>query len=82
MKCDEAIRAGRLTKATEFYEAAVLVEDATPNASEDVFIDAGIAAADVICCFRLNLYAAGENHNEAVLLLDTSPAWRSICERY
>jgi hypothetical protein len=68
-RCDEAIRAGRISKAREFYEAAVLIEDATPNASVDLFIDAGIAAADVICCLRLNLHATGDNHHEAVLLL-------------
>jgi hypothetical protein len=69
-RCDEVVRAGRLKKATEFYEAAVLVEDATPNASVDLVVDAGIAAADVICCSRLGMYATGENHNEAVSLLD------------
>ncbi|HEY9302856.1 MAG TPA: hypothetical protein VIO95_01030 [Mycobacterium sp.] len=36
----------------------------------DLFVDAGIAAADVICCFRLGVHAAGENHSEAVSLLD------------
>jgi hypothetical protein len=35
----------------------------------DLRVDAGIAAADVICCARLGLHAAGENHNEAVALL-------------
>jgi hypothetical protein len=69
-RCDEAIRTGRLKKAREFYEAAVLVEDVTPNASVDLFVDAGIAAADVICCFRLSVCAAGENHSEAVSLLE------------
>jgi hypothetical protein len=48
----------------------VLVENATPNASVDLFVDTGIAAADVICCSRLGVYAAGENHNEAVALLE------------
>jgi hypothetical protein len=69
-ECFEVIRAGRLKKAKEFYTAAVLVENATPNASVDLFVDAGIAAADVICCSRLGVYAAGENHNEAVALLE------------
>jgi hypothetical protein len=69
-RCDQAIRVGRIRKATEFYDAAVLVEDTAPNACTDLFIDAGIAAADVICCSRLNLYATGENHSEAVLLLE------------
>jgi hypothetical protein len=69
-ECSEVIRAGRLKKAKEFYTAAVLVENATPNASVDLFVDAGIAAADVIRCSRLGVYAAGENHNEAVALLE------------
>jgi hypothetical protein len=69
-ECSEVIRAGRLTKAKEFYAAAVLVENAAPNASVDLFVDAGIAAADVIYCSRLGVYAAGENHNEAVALLE------------
>jgi hypothetical protein len=42
----------------------------TSNASVDLFVDTGIAAADVICCSRLGVYAAGENHNEAVALLE------------
>jgi hypothetical protein len=61
---------GGLKKAKEFYTTAVLVENATPNASVGLFVDAGIAAADVICCSRLGVYAAGENHNEAVALLE------------
>jgi len=69
-ECSEIIRAGRLTKAKEFYAAAVLVENAAPNASVDLFVDAGIAAADVICCSRLGVYAAGENHNDPVALLE------------
>jgi hypothetical protein len=57
-------------KATEFYDAAVLVEDVGPNAAVDLWVDAGIAAADAICCFRLGVYATGENHNEAIALLE------------
>ena len=68
--CPEAVRQGRLTKAIEFYDAAVVVEDDMPNASVDLFVDAGIAAADAICCSRLGVYAAGENHNEAISLLE------------
>jgi hypothetical protein len=30
-------------------DAAVVVEDDMPNASVDLFVDAGIAAADAIC---------------------------------
>ena len=69
-ECSETIRMGRLQKATEFHEAAGLVEDSAPNAAVDLFVDAAIAAADVMCCFRLGVYAAGENHNEAVSLLE------------
>ena len=69
-ECSEHIRAGRLNKATEFHQAAVLVEDVAPNAAVHLFVDAGIAAADVICCSRLGVYAAGENHAEAVALLE------------
>jgi hypothetical protein len=69
-KCSEAIQAGRLKKATEFHDAAVLVEDLAPNAAVDLFVDAGIAAADVISCIRLGIYATGESHNEAIDLLE------------
>jgi hypothetical protein len=69
-KCSASIRAGRLNGATEFHDAAVLVENAAPNAAVDLFVDAGIAAADVICCSRLGVYAAGESHAEAVVLLE------------
>lgn len=68
-KCSASIQAGRLNKATEFHDAAVLIEDAAPNASVDLLIDAGIAAADVICCARLGVYATGESHSAAVALL-------------
>jgi hypothetical protein len=69
-KCSKAVQTGRLTKATEFHDAAVLVEDVAPNAAVDLFVDAGIAAADVICCVRLGIYATGENHMEAIDLLE------------
>jgi hypothetical protein len=69
-KCSEAIQAGRLKKATEFHDAAALVEDLAPNAAVDLFVVAGIAAADVICCRRLGIYATGDNHNEAIDLLE------------
>lgn len=68
-KCSDGIQAGRLKKATEFHDAAVLVEH-LPNAAVDLFVLAGIAAADVICCSRLGVHAAGENHVEAIALLE------------
>jgi len=72
--CTDAIRIGRLNKANEFHKAAVLLEDDSPNASIDLLVDAGIAAADVICCARLGVHATGENHNEASLLLKQAEA--------
>jgi hypothetical protein len=78
--CTDTIRIGRLEKANEFHEAAVLIEDDVPNASVDLLIDAGIAAADVICCARLGVHATGENHNEASLCSSRPRlAWRSTC---
>jgi hypothetical protein len=53
-ECSEVIRAGRLKKAKEFYAAAVLVENAAPNASVDLFVDAGIAAAEVLNCTTIS----------------------------
>jgi hypothetical protein len=35
-----------------------------------LYVHAGIAAADVICCTRLGRHARGENHDDAVRLLE------------
>jgi hypothetical protein len=69
-KSSEAILAGRLSKATEFHDAATLIEDDAPNAAVDLFVDAGIAAADVICCRKLGEYSTSENHNDAIAVLE------------
>jgi len=68
--CSDAIQAGRLDKATEFHDAAARVEDVSPNAAVELFVVAGIAAADAICCKRLGVHAKGESHTEAVNLLE------------
>jgi hypothetical protein len=65
----EAIRRGRLKKATQFFDAATVIDDEMSDAAITLLVSAGIAAADVICGTRLGKYAAGENHNEAVALL-------------
>ena len=65
----EAIRLGRLKKATQFFDAAIILDDEMPDAAVSLLVNAGIAAADVICGARLGVYAAGENHSEAVALL-------------
>ena len=70
----ETIRRGRLSKAIEFLDAAILVDADMPDAAVSLLVNAGIAAADVICGVRLGIYAAGENHNEAVALLAKADA--------
>ena len=72
--CPPDVRLGRLRKAAEFLDAAILIADpADEEASADAFvmlcIQAGIAASDVICCARLGKHAQGQDHNEAVTLL-------------
>jgi hypothetical protein len=69
--CTVAIRQGRLTKAKQYAEAAELIE-ADPelmDACVTLCVDAGIAAADVVCCARLGVHATGQDHREAVALL-------------
>jgi hypothetical protein len=65
----EAVRRGRLQKATEFFDAAIVLDEEMSDASVTLLVNAGIAAADVICGARLGKYAAGENHSDAVALL-------------
>ena len=73
--CTPDVRRGRLRKAIEFLDAAILVADrpdgeaAAPDAFVTLCIQAGIAASDVICCARLGQHAQGQDHNEAVTLL-------------
>ncbi len=67
--CDSAVTAGRLSKANEFFDAADQLGEEMPNAAGDLYVDAGIAAADVICCVRLGVHSNTGNHNEAVALL-------------
>jgi hypothetical protein len=74
-RCSAATSAGRLKKAREFRIAAELVEggsagrDALNDAYVTMCVHAGIAAADVLCCRRLNVHHQGESHDEAVTLL-------------
>jgi len=73
-KCTAAFRAGRLKKAREFRLAAELLEgraavqDDLADAYVTMCVHAGIAAADAICCWRLNVHHQGESHEEAVTL--------------
>jgi hypothetical protein len=73
--CTDATRAGRLSKAQQFWSAAQTIEtfaddEATiSDAYTTLAIHAGIAAADVICCIRLGQHARGDDHDEAIALL-------------
>lgn|GEM_PF-382837 len=64
-----AVIAGRMSKTIEFFDAAELLGKEMANAAGDLYVDAGIAAADVICCVRLNVHSNTGNRNEAVALL-------------
>jgi hypothetical protein len=44
----------------------------TAPTAGDLFVDAGIAASDVICCVRLGVHSSSGNHSEAVTLLATA----------
>ena len=68
--CDSVVIAGRMSKAIEFFDAAdLLLGKEMAHAAGDLYVDAGIAAADVICCIRLGVHSNTGNHNEAVALL-------------
>lgn len=67
--CDSTVISGRMAKATEFLDLAEFAEDTHPTAAADLYIDAGIAAADVICCVRIGVHSNTGNHNGASALL-------------
>jgi hypothetical protein len=43
---------GRLKKATQFLDAAIVIDDEMSDAAVTLLVNAGIAAADVICGVR------------------------------
>jgi hypothetical protein len=77
--CSPAVTRGRLARARAFLEAADLVGDLIEGddsaegelaaALVTLWVHAGIAAADVICCVRLGRHHSGEDHQAAVKLL-------------
>ncbi len=91
--CDEAVASGRQRKATQFLRAALDVEELSELTKEEadvrdavvtLYVHAGIAAADVICCKRLGQYSLGSNsHNEAEGLLKkvTEPDGTQLAKR-
>ena len=72
--CSGSERAGRLKKARLFLDAADLVETLADagdlvDATITLYVHAGIAGADVVCCARLGEHAHGQDHREAIDLL-------------
>lgn len=67
--CDSVVTAGRMSKANEFFAAAERLGEERPNAAGDLYVDAGIAASDVICCIRLGVHSNTGSHSEAVAML-------------
>ena len=67
-----------MRKAEQFYSAAEIVrelvddEDDVDDALVTLWVHAGIAASDVVCCARLGEHAYGDNHNDAVALLGSA----------
>ena len=74
-KCTKADQDGRAKKARKFLEAAeivaVLADDDADllDATITLWVHAGIAAADALCCGRLGEHAQGQSHVEAADLL-------------
>lgn len=69
--CTQAVTAGRLAKAEEFFEAAAMVDTLVEgyDSAATLYIHAGIAASDVLSCRALGRHAQGQNHTDAVALL-------------
>ena len=67
--CDSVVTAGRMSKANEFFDAADHLGEEMPNAAGDLYVDAGTAASDVLCCLRLGVHSNTGNHSEAIALL-------------
>jgi len=77
--CTPSIRAGRLAKAKQFMEAADFIETLADDATDvaDAYVTlcvhTGIAAADVICCARLDVHVRYKRARRAARqLVDTA----------
>ncbi|GAA1469937.1 hypothetical protein [Microbacterium thalassium] len=69
--CSPVERAGRQARAEEFWQSAEDLRelDDGSNAVLSLYVLAGIAASDVVCCARLGEYSKSENHADAIGLL-------------
>lgn len=75
--CTPAVVVGRRRKAEQFAEAFTTIFEFADepgdvaDACATLAVNAGIAAADVICCVVLGRHHQGENHRDAVALLSS-----------
>jgi hypothetical protein len=69
--CDVTDARARLAKAEQFLTVAELAQTdpGVRSAETSLLVDAGIAAADAICCVRLGQRSADGNHAAAVELV-------------
>lgn len=77
--CTQRTIAGRLAKAIEFLDDADLLasDPDRRHSAAGLYVDAGIAASDVICCRTLGEHAQGQDHNDAIRLLGRVDSDRS-----
>lgn len=70
-ECTPAVSKGRQAKAEEFFEAATAIDTLVDghDSAATLYIHAGIAAADVLCCRVLGRHAQGQDHGDGVTLL-------------
>ena len=73
--CGPTHARARLEQAKAFLEVAELVEAeddelATPNVATALTVLAGIAAADAACCVVLGQRSRGQDHRQALALLE------------
>jgi hypothetical protein len=83
--CSDAVAAGRLRKAEQFLEQAAAIRDLADDEDEvgdavvSLYVLAGIAASDVLCCKALGHFVQGEDHQQAVSeLLKVRPAGKKL----
>ena len=73
-----------MSKAREFFSSAEklgeLADPADPvDAQVALYVQAGIAAAAVVCCAQLGEHANGQDHNEAIALLKQVDDKLALC---
>jgi hypothetical protein len=76
-ECNRAQASVRLSQARAFLEVAELVgaeddELANDNVAAALAVLAGIAAADAACCATLGRRSRGQDHRQAIRLLETA----------